>query len=337
MRMITLKGWLKLKVDMDLIMHGWFSEACDAFPGQAFSLKVKKVLFDEKSEFQHMLVFESETYGRVLVLDGHIQLTERDEAYYQEMIANISLNVHPNPRRVLIIGGGDGGVAREVARHPCVEHIDLVEIDPLVLKVARNYLPFTACGLDHPKVTVHTADGASFLRERLTSGQKYDVIITDSTDPGGLATPLFTKEYFQSLHQSLTDNGIICNQGKRLMDGKLATHHYSLSSLIHFSQTASSKCVYPTCIVFLGETMLLEVPMIQKLLSFCREIFPVVGYAYNIMPTYPCGHIGYVIASKSKDTDLREAIRDAPAECTFYTKALHKAAFVLPKCYERVS
>uniref|UniRef100_A0A5K3EEZ7 Spermidine synthase n=2 Tax=Mesocestoides corti TaxID=53468 RepID=A0A5K3EEZ7_MESCO len=284
------------KVDMDLIMHGWFSEACDAFPGQAFSLKVKKVLFDEKSEFQHMLVFESETYGRVLVLDGHIQLTERDEAYYQEMIANISLNVHPNPRRVLIIGGGDGGVAREVARHPCVEHIDLVEIDPLVLKVARNYLPFTACGLDHPKVTVHTADGASFLRERLTSGQKYDVIITDSTDPGGLATPLFTKEYFQSLHQSLTDNGIICNQ---------------------------------------GETMLLEVPMIQKLLSFCREIFPVVGYAYNIMPTYPCGHIGYVIASKSKDTDLREAIRDAPAECTFYTKALHKAAFVLPKCYER--
>ncbi len=102
------------------------------------------------------------------------------------MITHIPLNVHPNPKRVLIIGGGDGGVAREAASHPCVEHVDMVEIDAMVLKVAREYLPFTACGLDHPKVTVHTADGFAFLKECVANGTKYNVIITDSTDPGGM-------------------------------------------------------------------------------------------------------------------------------------------------------
>ena len=126
-------------------------------------------------------------FGRVLVLDGHVQLTERDEAFYQEMISFIPLNAHPNPRRVLIVGGGDGGVAREVARHSCVEHIDLVDIDGMVIKLSREYLPFMASGLDHPKVSVHVADGFQFLKDCVAKGEKYDVIITDSTDPGGMS------------------------------------------------------------------------------------------------------------------------------------------------------
>lgn len=133
------------------------------------------------------LFFDSETYGRVLVLDGHIQLTERDEAFYQEMISLIPLSVHSHPRRVLIIGGGDGGVAREVARHPLVEHVDMVEIDAMVLQVAADFLPFTASGLTHPKVSVHVADGFKFLED---VNEKYDVIITDSTDPGGASVIL---------------------------------------------------------------------------------------------------------------------------------------------------
>lgn len=124
-------------------------------------------------------------YGLVLALDGRIQLTERDESFYQEMISFIPLNAHRNPRRVLIVGGGDGGVAREAARHSCVEHIDLVDIDGMVVNLSREYLPFMAVGLDHPKVSVHVDDGFHFLKECVTKGEKYDVIITDSTDPGG--------------------------------------------------------------------------------------------------------------------------------------------------------
>ncbi|VDN12553.1 unnamed protein product [Dibothriocephalus latus] len=171
---------------MDSLQKGWFSEAADDFPDQAFSLKVKEVLFDKKSAYQHVLVFQSESYGRVLVLDGRIQLTERDEPFYQEMISFLPLNVHPSPRRVLIIGGGDGGVAREVARHSCVEHVDLVDIDEVVLEASKQFLPFTASGLSHPKVTVHVEDGFQFLKKART--QKYDVVITDSTDPGGTFT-----------------------------------------------------------------------------------------------------------------------------------------------------
>ncbi|VUZ41841.1 unnamed protein product [Hymenolepis diminuta] len=170
---------------MDAIMNGWFSEISDDFPGQAFSLKVKKVLYEGQSDFQKILIFESENYGRVLALDGYVQLTERDESFYQEMIAYIPLSVHPNPRRVLIIGGGDGGVAREVARHPSVEHVDLVDIDGVVIEMARKYLPFMAVGLNDPKVSVHVGDGFAYLKEHVAMTEKYDVIITDSTDPGG--------------------------------------------------------------------------------------------------------------------------------------------------------
>ncbi|VDM30894.1 unnamed protein product [Hydatigera taeniaeformis] len=287
---------------MNSVIKGWFSEVSSDFPGQAFSLQVNEVLFEGKSEFQEILIFESTTFGRVLVLDGRIQLTERDEAFYQEMIAHIPLCAHPMPRRVLIIGGGDGGVAREVVRHQCVEHVDLVEIDNMVLNLSRKYLPFTASGLDHPKVSVHVADGFAFLKEHAINGEKYDVIITDSTDPGGPSTPLFNKEYFQLLNQTLNDDGIICNQ---------------------------------------GESLFLDLPIIRTMVGFCKSVFPNVGYAYNIIPTYTSGHLGYIIACKNEVstivTNICEASREPPTDCKFYTKAVHKAAFALPKCYEDVS
>ncbi|MFS7994963.1 putative spermidine synthase [Helianthus anomalus] len=120
------------------ISSGWFSEISPMWPGEAHSLKVEKVLFQGKSDYQNVMVFQSETYGKVLVLDGVIQLTERDECAYQEMITHLPLCSIPNPKKVLVVGGGDGGVLREVARHSSVEHIDICEIDKMVVDVSNH-------------------------------------------------------------------------------------------------------------------------------------------------------------------------------------------------------
>lgn len=116
-------------MSIDLIQKGWFSEVNEQWPGMALSLEVEEVLLDVRSEYQHIVVFKSKTFGNVLVLDGVIQLTTRDESAYQEMIAHLPLFSHPNPENVLIIGGGDGGVIREAVKHPQVKHITICEID----------------------------------------------------------------------------------------------------------------------------------------------------------------------------------------------------------------
>nr|DAD30979.1 TPA_asm: hypothetical protein HUJ06_009830 [Nelumbo nucifera] len=120
------------------VIPGWFSEISPMWPGEAHSLKVEKILFQGKSEYQNVMVFQSSTYGKVLVLDGVIQLTERDECAYQEMIAHLPLCSIPNPKKVLVIGGGDGGVLREVSRHSSVEQIDICEIDKMVVDVSKS-------------------------------------------------------------------------------------------------------------------------------------------------------------------------------------------------------
>lgn len=130
----------------------------------------------------------SSNYGKALILDGIIQCTERDEFSYQEMISFIPLCCHPNPKKVLIVGGGDGGVAREVVKHPLVEEVHQVEIDGRVVELSKKYLPFMACGFDSPKMTLTIGDGFEYMKKR--SGE-FDVIITDSSDPIGPAETLF--------------------------------------------------------------------------------------------------------------------------------------------------
>ena len=141
------------------------------------SLRVRRILHHEKSQYQDVLVFESETYGNVLVLDGAIQCTERDEFAYQEMIAHLPINSHPNPRRVLVIGGGDGGVLREIVKHESVEEAILCDIDEAVPRVSAKYLPKMAEGLNHPKSTVIIGDGFAFLNDPKNKAS-FDVIIT---------------------------------------------------------------------------------------------------------------------------------------------------------------
>jgi spermidine synthase len=196
---------------MDLIIDGWFHERGELWKGQAMSLKVKKVLDHHRSDFQDILVFESESHGNVLVLDGVIQVTERDEFSYQEMIAHIPLYAHPNPKRVLVIGGGDGGVLREVAKHPGVEEIVECEIDEGVINVSKKYLPSLAKGYDDPRVTVRVMDGAKFMDENQDS---FDVIITDSSDPIGPASVLFETPFYNAMYKSLREGGIVCTQGE---------------------------------------------------------------------------------------------------------------------------
>lgn len=196
------------------IKDGWFAEILDTmWPGQAMSLKVDKILYQGKSKYQDVLVFKLETYGNVLVLDNCIQVTERDEFAYQEMITHLAMNSHPNPKKVLVIGGGDGGVLREMLKHKSVEEAWLCDIDEDVIKVSKQFLPEMAKAYDDPRVKVHIGDGFKFLDEYKNT---FDVIVTDSSDPEGPAESLFQTPYFQLLHDALTENGVITTQAENI-------------------------------------------------------------------------------------------------------------------------
>ncbi|KAK9322217.1 Spermidine/spermine synthase [Lipomyces orientalis] len=196
------------------IKDGWFREISDElWPGQAMTLRVNQILHVEKSKYQDVLVFESSNYGNVLVLDGVIQATERDEFAYQEMITHLAMFNHPSPKRVLVIGGGDGGVLREIVKHESVEEAILCDIDECVIRVSKKYLPSMAVGFQHPKVKVYVEDGFKFLA---AYKNHFDVIITDSSDPEGPAESLFQKPYFELLNDALTEKGVITTQAENI-------------------------------------------------------------------------------------------------------------------------
>ncbi|CAH3044500.1 unnamed protein product [Porites evermanni] len=199
---------------MDLIKNGWFSEINDEWPGEAFSLEVEKILYTGKSKYQDILIFKSKHHGKVLVLDGVIQCTDRDEFSYQEMIAFLPLNSHPCPKKVLVVGGGDGGVIREVSKHPAVESIVQCEIDEEVINVCKKHLPNMAKGYSSPKLTQYIGDGFEYMRQH---ENEFDVVITDSSDPVGPAEPLFKEPYYELLKKALKPDGLLCSQGSECM------------------------------------------------------------------------------------------------------------------------
>ncbi|TRY66478.1 hypothetical protein DNTS_005368 [Danionella cerebrum] len=203
---ISLKEEFYTKADS---LIGVFPEQGDCVI--TMSLQVDEVLYRKKSKFQDVMVFKSKTYGNVLVLDGVIQCTERDEFSYQEMIANLPLCCHPCPKKVLIIGGGDGGVLREVVKHPLVESVVQCEIDEDVINVSKKYLPGMAKGFFSPKLTLHVGDGFEFMKKNQDA---FDIIITDSSDPVGPAESLFKESYYQLMKTALCDGGILCCQGE---------------------------------------------------------------------------------------------------------------------------
>jgi len=279
----------------ELIVDGWFMEKNSQWPGQALALEVEEVILARKSKFQDVLVFKSKNHGMVLVLDGVVQCTEFDEFCYQEMLTFLPLNCHPDPKDVLIIGGGDGGVAREVVKHPAVRSVTQCEIDEEVINVSKKYLPFMACGFEDPKMTLHIGDGFSFMEKHTNS---FDVIISDTSDPVGPAERLFSTEYYKLMHNALKENGVLAVQ---------------------------------------GECMFLHDQLISGLMDFCNGLYAKSAYATGYVPTYPCGQIGYLLASKNPATDFKEPVTVFSEEekdkmkLRYYDEDIHRTAFVLPR------
>ena len=173
------------------------------------SVKVQKQLFGLQTEFQRIDVFESEEFGRFVALDGEIVFSDKDEFIYDEMVTHVPMTVHPNVKNVLIIGGGDGGVARELIHYPQIESIDVVESDKMFVDVCAEMFPDIAQGLKDERVNIYYEDGLRFLRNKKA---RYDLIINDSTDPLGHTEGLFTKEFYGSCYKALRDDGIMVYQ-----------------------------------------------------------------------------------------------------------------------------
>ncbi|WOK95213.1 spermidine synthase 1 [Canna indica] len=287
------------------VMPGWFSEISPMWPGEAHSLKVEKVLFQGKSDYQNVMVFQSSTYGKVLILDGVIQCTERDECAYQEMITHLPLCSIPNPKKVLVIGGGDGGVLREVSRYSSVEKIDICEIDKMVIDVAKEFFPKMAVGYEDPRVNVHVGDGVAFLKN-VPEGT-YDAVIVDSSDPIGPAQELFEKPFFESVAKALRPGGVVCTQAE------------SIWLHMHIIEDIVSACRQ----VFKGS----------------------VNYAWTSVPTYPSGVIGFMVCSTRGPTvdfqhpvyrvEEDEQSNKSLGPLKFYNSEIHSAAFCLPSFAKR--
>ena len=278
-------------------MEFWFSE--NHTPNVQISIRVDKQLYSGKSEFQRIDVFESPEFGRFLTLDGYMMLTEKDEFIYHEMITHVPMAVHPNVKKVLVIGAGDGGVVRELVRYHDIEHIDMVEIDPLVVEVCKKYLPQTACRFDDPRLTLHFEDGLRFVRFK---ENEYDLIIVDSTDPFGPGEGLFTKEFYGNCFKALKDDGILINQ--------------------HESP------FYPE-----------DAQACQRARKNIVNTFPIAKVYQAHIPTYPSGHWLFGFASKKYHPlrDLDETRWNMRAlTCRYYTTTLHKGAFYIPAYVEEL-
>ncbi len=258
-----------------------------------FSIKVLRQLCSVKSPFQQIDILESEEFGRFLTLDGCMMLTEKDEFIYHEMIVHVPMATNPNIQRVLVIGAGDGGTVRELTRYAGIVHIDMVEIDKMVVEVCREYLPQTACKLDDPRVHLHFEDGLRYIRAK---ENEYDLIIVDSTDPFGPGEGLFTKEFYGNCYKALTPNGILVNQ------------HENAYYTAYVRSMRRAHC------------------RIAALFPVCRV------YQAHI-PTYPSGHWLFGFASKTYDpiTNLQAELWNSLGITTrYYNTQLHCGSFALP-------
>jgi spermidine synthase len=193
----------------DQKMDLWFQDSIEFGHGCSLHIKIKDVLYHSRSKYQQIAIMETEKLGKILVIDGITMLTEYDEFAYHEMISHVPLLVHPKPSRVLIIGGGDGGTAREVLKHPEVEMVHVCEIDEEVVEACREYLPSLASSFDDDRVQLFYEDGAQFITGHPES---YEIIIVDSTDPLGPGQILFQEKFYRGMKRALSVEGIAVTQ-----------------------------------------------------------------------------------------------------------------------------
>lgn len=258
--------------------------------------RVTETLHHSQSQFQDIKVVHSARFGRMLLLDDCMMTTEVDEFVYHEMITHPALIAHPNPKSVLIIGGGDGGTVREVLRHPSIEHVVLAEIDGDVIDVSKQYLPTIAGKLDDPKVTIEVGDGFAYVKN---PPQQFDIILVDSTDPVGPGAILFSPEFYQAVYSALNNDGIMVNQTESpfAQSDELAPVMRKLEA------------VFPIVKPYIGSIP--TYPFGVWSWTFCSKQYPPLG-------------------------NLRTEAQKALSQQTkYYNPEMHQAAFALPNFYKQ--
>ena len=268
----------------------WFGDQYEKEKGRYLQIKGDNVLKKVVSPFQEICVVNTPAFGKVLVNDGIIMLTEADEPGYHEMIAHVPMCVHPSPLDILVIGGGDGGTVREITKHSQVDRVDVCEIDKKVIDICREYFPKLAKSFDNDKVHMFYEDGANFLENRKS---QYDIIIVDSSDPIGPGTTLFTEDFYKSLFKSLKEDGIAVTQLESLF-----WHTDFIKSTFNFI-----KIIFPK--TFYYYTMVPTYPSGMIGFSFCsKKYHPVEDF-------------------KTKRLNQLSHLK-------YYHAQMHRAAFALP-------
>ncbi|WP_018916866.1 polyamine aminopropyltransferase [Vreelandella zhanjiangensis] len=270
----------------------WFTEVFDSH-GSAFSLKISEKLLDIQSEYQHLEVYATETYGNLMVLDGCVMLTDRDNFLYHEMIAHPALFTHPAPKRVVIIGGGDCGTLKEVLRHPGVEKVTQIDIDEEVTKAAERFFPALVEANDDPRAELLFADGVKWVDD--AADESIDVLIIDSTDPVGPAEGLFKTDFLKRCHRILKADGIMVQQSE--------------SPLYHSGS------------------------IIRELRHDMREAgFDSVATLPFPQPVYPSGWWSVTLAGKGTNVETfrEEAAASHEMPLQYYTVDAHRGALALP-------
>ena len=278
-------------------MEFWFSELHS--PHVKFDIRVEKQLFSGKSDYQRIDVFESPEFGKFLTLNGSVIFSEQDCFIYNEMVVHVPMAVHPHVKKVLVIGGGDGGVARELSYYEEIEQIDVVESDRTFVDVCRKFFPDNACGLEDPRVNIYYEDGLRFLR---TKHDAYDLIINDAIDPLGHTAGLFTKEFYGNCYRALKEDGIMV---------------YQHGSPFYDEDEESCRVMHRKA----------------------SHSFPISRVYQAHIPTCSSGYWLFGFASKKYHplTDLNvERWKARGIKTWYYTTNLHKGAFMLPKYVENM-
>ena len=278
-------------------MEMWFHD--EHTDNVKLAIRVDYQVFSAQSEIQRIDVLESKEFGKILVVDGDLMLTEKDEFIYHEMISHVPMAVHPQVEKILVIGGGDGGVVRELAKYDTVEQIDVVEADPLLVEVCRKYFPQMACSLNDPRVHIYHEDRLRFIRSK---SDAYDLIIIDSPNPFGAGEGLFTKEFYGNCFNALHEDGIMINQ------------HES-----PFYKEEAFQC--------------------QRMHKRIIESFPISRIYQAHIPSYPSGHWLFGFASKRyhpiHDMDgIQWKLRGIQTK--YYLPRLHEGVFALPAYVEEL-
>jgi len=272
-------------------MELWFTE--EHTKDVRFSIRVDEQLASVKSDFQKIDVFQTPEFGKVLVIDGYIMLTEKDEFIYHEMITHVPMSVNPNIKKILVIGAGDGGTVRELTRYKSVETIDMVEIDKMVVDVCQEYIPQTSSKLNEERVNLYYEDGLKFVR---TKENEYDLIIVDSTDPVGPGMELFTIDFYENCFKALKEDGILVNQHE--------SPYYAR-----------------------------EAAAMQRAHEKIKTVFPIASVYQAHIPTYGSGHWLFGFASKKYDPveNINEEYWNSLRLTTkYYNTQLHKGSFAIP-------